>query len=278
MYFGEKEVVIKFSIITVNYNGEKFLEETIQSVLSQASSGIDLEYLIIDGGSTDKSLEIIGKYKSPLVRVVSEPDDGPANAINKGLKLATGDVLAWLNSDDRYYPGTLERVKAVFERFPSAPFCFGKCSIINERSEEIRKGITRFKEFFFPLSSRFTYRCINYISQPAMFFRREPFQKAGYLDETMIAAWDYKFILNLWRYGKGEVLAGPPLAMFRWHEESISGRNFVLQFKEEYEAARDEAGICRVSTILHLFTRWMIVGAYSFFALYRAFQKKKISR
>ncbi|NTW87910.1 MAG: glycosyltransferase [Desulfobulbaceae bacterium] len=270
MIYGEREEeVIKISIITINYNGERFLEETIRSVLSQASPEIDLEYIIVDGGSTDRSLQIIEQYRSSFSHVISEPDSGPANALNKGFKLASGQVIAWLNADDCYFPNTLQRVAEGMRKNPNAAFCFGRCPIINEKSEEIRKGITCFKELFFPFSSHFTYRCINYISQPALFFRREAFQRTGFLDETMVAAWDYKFVLGLWQHGPGVFLKGPPLARFRWHEHSISGRNFAIQFKEEYEAIATDAGRYHPASMAHFMVRWLIVGVYSVMAMQR---------
>jgi glycosyltransferase involved in cell wall biosynthesis len=170
-----------FSIITPNYNGGKFLEQTLRSVISQADDGIELEYIIVDGGSTDNSHEIIEKYSQQLARIIIESDSGPANAINKGLAAANGEVLAWLNADDFYYPGALERVRQALQCRPEAALCFGGCPIIDAQGQEIRAGITRFKEFFYPLSSRFTFQCINYLSQPALFFRRSAFAQAGLL-------------------------------------------------------------------------------------------------
>lgn len=267
--------IIKFSIVTINYNGDRFLEETIRSVVCQASAEIELEYIVIDGGSTDKSLQIIDRYRSSLAHVISEPDCGPANALNKGFKLATGEVLAWLNADDCYFPGALQRVAEGMKENPEAAFCFGRCPIVNEKSEEIRMGITRFKELFFPVSAQFTYRCINYISQPALFFRHEALHHIGLFDETMVAAWDYKFILGLWRQGPGVLLGGPPLARFRWHEQSISGTNFSTQFKEEYVAVTADAGRYHPSAMAHFIVRWLIVGAYSAMALQRLQRFKK---
>lgn len=244
-------------------------------MLSQVSPGIELEYIVVDGGSTDGSLQIIDRYRSSLAHVISEPDNGPANALNKGFSLASGEVLAWLNADDCYYPDTLKRVAEGMMNYPEAAFWFGRCPIVNEKSEEIRMGITRFKELFFPLSSRFTYRCINYISQPALFFRKEAFQQAGLFDEAMVAAWDYKFVLALWQHGPGVLLDGPPLARFRWHEQSISGINFSVQFKEEYEAVKAETGGYHPATLMHFIVRWLIVGAYSAMALQRSKRRKR---
>ena len=186
---------MKFSIITANRNGDRFLEESIQSVVSQKADDIELEYIVIDGASTDASLEIIDRYRSQISTFISEPDNGPVNAINKGLKLATGDIVGWLNTDDRYHPGVLKRVAEAFKAEPNKALCFGRCNIIDEQGREIRRCITRFKEFFFPITSRFSIQCLNYISQPTLFFQRRALQSTGSLREDLVAAWDYDFIL-----------------------------------------------------------------------------------
>jgi glycosyltransferase involved in cell wall biosynthesis len=255
---------MRFSIITPSYNSAPYLEQTIQTVLrQQEGQDISLEYIVVDGGSTDGSQEILQRYAQDITHTVIEPDSGPANAINKGLRLATGDVLAWLNADDLYYPRTLERVRQALVCRPDAAFCFGGCPIIDEQGQEIRSGITRFKESFYPFSSCFTYQCINYLSQPALFFRRQAVEQIGLLPEDMVAAWDYEFILRLWHCGDAVQVAGSPLSAFRWHEGSISGQNFQVQFQEEYLAAKADASTLSLQTLLHFFVRWGIVGAYS---------------
>ncbi len=253
---------MKVSVITANYNGSRFLEKTILSVLNQAHH-VELEYIMIDGCSTDSSGEIIDKYGHLFAHCIVEKDSGPAEAINKGLRLADGDIVAWLNSDDQYCPQTLLRVCQAFKENPAASMCFGHCRIIDENDREIRSFISRFKELFFPISSRFTYQCINYISQPALFFRGEAIRSAGFLREDMRAAWDYEFVLRLWRYGHARYLPGLPLASFRWHPGSISGSNYHTQFKEEYEVAKSDAGRYSLQTIIHFFVRWAIVSAYA---------------
>lgn len=257
---------MKFTIITPNKNGGRFLEETIRSVISQKGSGVDLEYIVIDGGSTDDSLKIIRSYEQDISQIISEPDRGPVSAINKGLRLASGVIVAWLNADDRYHTGALERVAQVMAAHPSRALCFGACRIIDEESREIRRGITRFKEAFFPLSSRFTIQCLNYISQPAMFFRRSALEATGLLREDMVAAWDYDLTLRLWRQGGAAHVPGVPLADFRWHPGSISARKFAVQFREEFHAAARDAGWLAPQTWMHGIVRWGIVGAYTLMA------------
>jgi GT2 family glycosyltransferase len=172
-------------------------------------------------------------------------------------------VVAWLNADDYYYPDSLERVQAAFNQQPQKALAFGRCLIVDEQGTEIRRGITKFKEFFFPLSSRFTIQSINYISQPAMFFRRSALEAVGTLRQDLKAAWDYEFILRLWRQGGGFQVPGSPLSAFRWHPGSISGQHFRQQFKEEYDVAVADAGRLSLPVLLHWGVRWGIVGSYS---------------
>ena len=260
---------MKFSIITPNKNGGLFLEETIRSVISQKESDVDLEYIVIDGGSTDDSLKIIKGYEQDISQIISEPDSGPVSAINKGLRLASGEIVAWLNADDRYHPGALDRVARVMATDPGRALCFGACRIIDKEGREIRRGITRFKEAFFPISSRFTIQCLNYISQPAMFFRRSALEATGYLREDMVAAWDYDLTLRLWRQGGAVHMPGPPLSDFRWHTASISARRYAVQFKEEFDAAARDAGNLAPQIWIHGIVRWGIVGAYALMAASR---------
>jgi len=257
---------MRFSVITPNYNGEAYLEQTIRSVLSQRHADIDLEYIVVDGNSTDRSLDIIDRYSADIDKLIVENDTGPANAINKGFAVATGDVVSWLNADDVYFKGTLRRVNKALSLCPDCALCFGACPIIDQHGREIRKWITRFKELFFPFSGRFTYQCLNYISQPALFFSRFAVEKAGKLNENMIAAWDYDFILRLWREGGAVRVKQKPLAAFRWHEASISGTNFDIQFQEELASVIRDAGLYSPQSIIHRGVRWGIVGIYTLMA------------
>ena len=125
----------KISIVTPSYNQAEFLERTILSVLNQNYP--NLEYIIIDGGSTDSSAEIIKKYERYLTYWVSEPDDGQADAINKGFAKATGDILAWLNSDDLYLPGALLKVKESFQNAGIA-FLYGHSILVDKEDRVIR--------------------------------------------------------------------------------------------------------------------------------------------
>jgi glycosyltransferase involved in cell wall biosynthesis len=253
---------MKFSVITPNRNGARFLEESLRSVLAQRAPGIEIELIVLDAGSSDGSLEILRRHGPELARLVVEPDHGPASAINKGFALATGDIVSWLNADDRYRPGAFQRVAEVVRHDDEHALWFGHCRIIDQRGKEIRKAITGFKKLFYPISSRFTLQCINYVSQPAVFFRRSSVRATGPLREDLSCAWDYDFILRLWQEGGARYIPGVPLADFRWHRSSISARQYPLQFKEEYEAAREDAGPLSTQAIIHWVVRWAIVGSY----------------
>jgi len=257
---------MRITVITPNWNGERFLDQTIQSVISQPADGVDLEYIVVDGGSTDASLNILRRHGSRINKLICEKDNGPASAINKGLRLATGELVGWLNADDYYEPGALRQAAAMMAAHPDRALCFGRCRIVDESGVEIRRGITAFKEGFFPLSSRFAIQSINYLSQPAMFFRRTAAERAGFLREDLRAAFDYEYVLRLWRSGGAVRVPGPPLAAFRWHPDSISGRHFGRQFQEEYEAAVADAGRFSPQGLLHWGVRWGIVGCYNLMA------------
>ena len=118
----------KISIITPSYNQGQFLEQTILSILSQDYP--NLEYIIMDGGSSDNSVEIIRKHEDNLTYWVSEPDKGQSDAINKGFQRATGDILTWLNSDDYYLPGTLHTVAEYFTQHPDVECIYGDLQVV----------------------------------------------------------------------------------------------------------------------------------------------------
>lgn len=254
---------MKISIITPNFNGARYLEECLRSIHSQVVPGLEIEHIVIDGGSRDASLEILKRYQGGITHLISEPDNGAASAINKGLRLATGEVIGWLNSDDHYCPGALARVAAVMQVHSGRALCFGHCPIFNEAGGEIRKPITKFKEMFFPFSCRFMIQSINYISQPAMFFRRSAVESAGPLREDLRLAFDYEFTLRLWRQGGAVHVPGGALAGFRWHPGSLSGKGFVRQFQEELDVALADAGRFSLQGLLHRAVRWGIVTIYS---------------
>jgi glycosyltransferase involved in cell wall biosynthesis len=137
----------RISIITPSFNQGQFIEQTISSVIDQGYP--NLEYIVIDGGSTDGSVETIRKFESGIAYWVSEKDRGQAHAINKGLQRATGDIIAYLNSDDYYLDGALARVADCFSRYPEVDLLHGRCRVVDQDGMKVgeRTGsITRYDE------------------------------------------------------------------------------------------------------------------------------------
>jgi len=191
---------MKISIITTNFNTDKYLEQTIKSILNQKGD-FDLEYIITDGGSKDNSLDIIKKYDKEIkeskygshieFKYVSEKDRGQSDGINKGLRMATGDIVAFLNADDLYTEGTFKKVIKYFKENPDCMWLTGYCKIIDEDGKEIRKYITNYKNNQLNRINLERLLIEDSISQPATFWRRELHNEFGYIDENLHFAMDY---------------------------------------------------------------------------------------
>jgi glycosyltransferase involved in cell wall biosynthesis len=179
------------TIVTPSYNQGRFIERTIRSVLSQDIPG--LEYLVFDGGSTDETVAILKRYESQL-SWVSEKDRGQADAVNKGLLRARGDVIGWLNSDDVYYPGAIKSVCDFFAANPGIELVYGDGNHIDEHDGVIEAYPTEDWDF-----DRFLDAC--YFCQPAVFFRRSVIEKCGVLDPRRHFCLDYEYWIRLAKRG-----------------------------------------------------------------------------
>jgi glycosyltransferase involved in cell wall biosynthesis len=196
------------TIVTPSYNQAGFLEETIRSVLDQDYPRI--EYIIIDGGSTDGSQDIIQKFASRLAGWVSEPDQGQTDAINKGFSRARGDILAWLNSDDTYLPGAVAEAVQALLAHPQAGMVYGDADLVDETGGVIGRFPAR------QVGYRQLRRGSVHIPQQAAFFRGDLWKQVGPLDPTFFFAMDY----DLWvRLAKVSELVYVPRrwANFRLH-------------------------------------------------------------
>ncbi len=252
----------KISIITPSFNQSAFIEETILSVLSQDYP--HLEYIVVDGGSSDATLDILRTYQDQLIWI-SESDQGQANAINKGFKMASGDVLAYLNSDDLYLPGTLNKVGAFFADNPNADWLSGYCQNVDGNGHPIRPFISKYKNFWLRTRSYQVLKVLNYISQPATFWRGTLIQKLGYLDEDLQYTMDYEYWLRIGKTHKLSVLE-EELAVFRLHSSSKSGINSDQQFDEELEVAKNYSkGLPIILHYLHIKLRALLVFIYRYF-------------
>ena len=177
------------SIVTPSFNQAEFLEETIRSVLLQGYP--NLEYIIMDGGSTDGSVQIIQKYAPFLAYWISQKDDGQSAAINAGFKRGQGQYLAWLNSDDVFLPDAIQHVVEKLHLNPSAGMAFGQAEVVNEQGQKI--GV------FEPVDYRFedllTMKII--LPQQAAFFRKSVFESIGYLRTDLDYAMDVELFIRI---------------------------------------------------------------------------------
>jgi glycosyltransferase involved in cell wall biosynthesis len=229
-YKGKYMSYPRISIITPSFKQGKFIKQTIDSVLDQNYP--NLEYWIVDGGSTDETIEILKSYGDRL-NWISEKDNGQTHAINKGFQLVTGDIVAFINSDDYYLPGTLEKVAAIFQE-TNCKWLTGDYIIVNENNQRIQSFIPKYKRFLRFFSSRFMLSIANYINQPSTFWCKEVFEHVGYFNEQLTYVMDYDFWMRLIRYYPLKIITSP-LSGFRIHENSKGGSQFVAQFEEEYQ-------------------------------------------
>jgi glycosyltransferase involved in cell wall biosynthesis len=180
------------SIITPSFNQGKFLEETIQSVLGQDYGRV--EYILIDGASTDNSLDIIRKYADRLSYWVSEPDKGQAQAINKGLKQATGDILGWLNSDDVLQPGAIRRAVETLQVHPDVDVVYGRLERMDELGKPVSTPILPKDRVEFNRDNMLEECTVN---QAGTFWRREIMEKVGLLNESLRYVMDYEYWIRI---------------------------------------------------------------------------------
>jgi len=198
------------SIITPSYNQANYLEQTLRSVLEQDYARV--EYIVIDGTSTDGSVEIIEKYENRLAYWVSEKDSGQAEAINKGLTHANGGIVAWLNSDDYYLPGAISAAVKAFEENPDAVMVYGDMLAVDENGQTI--NTLKYKQL-----SLEDLLCFQIIGQPSVFFRRDVYEKVGGLDTSFHFLLDHHFWIRIAQQGK--ILHVPQTwAAARYHAEA----------------------------------------------------------
>jgi len=215
---------LKVSIVTPSYNQGQFIEETIQSVLDQEYD--NLEYVIIDGGSTDNTVEVIKKYEDRLKYWVSEKDNGQTHAINKGFAMASGDIIAWINSDDVYCKGAIQAVTEFFEKNPQANVVVGNGLFMDYKGEVYERK--------YPNISRFQEKhCMMSIFQPSTFLRRSILTDIGFLNEEyqmiMDAEWFYRIAAQYPFY-----VIEKDLSIFRWHKDSKSSGDHNSKLFKRY--------------------------------------------
>lgn len=215
----------KISVVTPSFNQGKFIERTIRSVLMQQYPS--LEYIVIDGGSTDNTVEILQKYESDLAFWVSEPDRGQSHAINKGFARATGQVLCWLNSDDFYLPNTLMTVGKMLAdgtgHHAIAGHCLkvyedGTAPVLLEGKFDNRRRMLEFWKGY-------------QMHQPAIFWRREVFEKVGWLNEELHLIMDFDYWARIAEHFNF-IPVNQILACCCYHTEAKTGDNYQAYYQD----------------------------------------------
>lgn len=215
---------MKFSIITPSYNQGRFLQDCVESVLSQ--KGVEIEHIVTDAGSADETLEVLSLY--PHLIWTSEPDKGMSDGINKGFAKATGDWLMWLNCDDFLVPGALAKVADFISRHPEADIVHGDCEYIAEDKTPMRRKYdTQVDEWDLLFVG-----CI--IPSTSAFYRREIIEAGHVLDVSYKNCMDWEFYLRLMRKGFRFNYIPELLASFRWYEDSTTSKNWQRMIEEGF--------------------------------------------
>ena len=207
------------TIVTPVYNGEKYLEETIQTIITQTYDNI--EYIIIDGNSTDRTIDIIKKYENKIAYWLSEPDNGMYDAIKKGFKVATGEICAWLNADDKYYQSGVEVVVKTFKKYPEIEWVTGIPTLYDENGLIVRVGepLFYFNKFF----KMGLYRgdVLGWLQQESTFWKKSLWEKVNGINNELKFAGDYDLWIRFSKYAHIYVIP-TILGGFRSHSSQKS--------------------------------------------------------
>lgn len=246
----------RVSIVTPSLNQGAFVEEAIRSVLLQDYPHVEL--IVVDGGSTDGSVDVIRRYAPWLAHWMCERDSGPANALNKGFRLASGDILGFLSADDFLLPGCLARVAREFRRYPGADVVSGH-GFLAKASGEL--GTPIFSDRWD--LTRFAYgACV--LVQPATFFRRSAFQRVQGFSERTRTTWDMELWADMALTGSTFHAVDEFLAAFRLHAASISGSPELRQQRlRDAQAVRQKMKGRREATADRLYSWFQRVRKFS---------------
>ena len=216
---------LALSVVTPVYNSARYLADTLDSV---ARLTVPHEHIVIDGGSTDGTIELLEGREDPRLDWVSEPDRGQTHAVNKGLARARGELVGWLNGDDEYVPEAVDRAVARMQSDPGIDAVYGSMEITDE------EGATRRVYRPLPFNWRLYLFIGDYLTTPTIIFRRRLLEHVGVLDEAYVDAADYDFHLRLLRHARVE-RRREPLVRFRYHAESKTGSDYRRGQQEALE-------------------------------------------
>ncbi len=212
---------MKFSIVTISFNQAEFLERTIRSVISQED--VEVEYIIVDPGSTDGSREIIERYRKYFAHVIFEKDNGPADGLNKGFSVATGDWFGYINSDDFYLPQGLSKAAQVATRWPAAGALVGNGYIVDQDDRRIRRSF----------SKRVSRNALRYggafALQQATFYKASAFRAVGAFKTGNRTCWDSEILADMVLAGYSIRNINADIGAFRIHSMSITGSGRLVQ-------------------------------------------------
>ena len=225
----------RVSIVTISFNQGKFLERAIRSVLEQDYE--DIEYIVVDPGSTDRSREIIERYRSRISRVILDPDKGPADGLNKGFAVASGDIYGYINADDAYLPGAITKAIASFQARPQADVIYAHSYIVDGSGQVIRRS----------RSVPFDLRLYAYggvvVMQQSTFFRREAFEAAGGFNVSNRTSWDGELLVDFARVGSKFDMVNDYWSLFAIYPGSITAS---VKYNQQYQ--QDHARMFRTIT------------------------------
>ena len=216
----------KISIVTPSFNQGQFLEQTILSVLGQNYP--NLEYIIIDGGSSDNSVDVIKKYADKFAYWVSEPDNGQSHAINKGFQIATGDILCWLNSDDMFMPGILNYL-AISMPLDQAIVLSGNCLHYSESQSD---GVTSQGSHIVQNFREFDLLNIDFLTQPSTFWTRKVWDSVGKLNENLHFVFDWEWFIRAKIAKVSFISVDKTLSLYRQHDAHKTGAGGELRQQE----------------------------------------------
>lgn len=209
---------VKFSIVTISYNQARYLERAMCSVLSQ--EGVDLEYIVVDPGSSDGSRDLIAAYRDRIDVPILERDEGPADGLNRGFAAATGDIFGFVNADDELLPGALARIAEAFNRSPEADVVSGCGYFVDSEGRRLRPIVPSKLTPWLYVHGAVT------LFQQGTFFKADWFRRVGGFRKDNATCWDGELFLDLALAGAKFKRIGSDVAVFRLHEGSItvSGR------------------------------------------------------